>query len=76
MRWFVEVTALSSSEPLERLTFEAPNWQGALSQARVDLADTAPLAMFTLELLPEGFRATNAFGNLVYRFYITEGTGE
>ncbi len=66
MRWFVEVTPLSSGDSVQRLTVEAATWQGALAQARGASGDTAPLSNFTIEVLSDGYRATNALARTRY----------
>jgi putative methionine-R-sulfoxide reductase with GAF domain len=59
MRWFVEVATLSAGGPATRVTVEAPSWQAALAQARTARSDTTPLSNYTIEVLAEGYRATN-----------------
>ncbi|MGZ3423209.1 MAG: GAF domain-containing protein [Polyangiales bacterium] len=66
MRWFVEITSLATSAPASRLTVEAATWQGALAQARNAQKDTAPLSNFTIEVLPDGYRATNGLARMRY----------
>ena len=66
MRWFVEVASLSSGGTTDRVTIEAPSWQGALAQARTSRGDAAPLSNFTIEVLTEGYRATNPVARLRY----------
>ena len=59
MRWFVEVATLSAGGPATRVTVEAPSWQAALAQARTARSDATALSAFTIEVLAEGYRATN-----------------
>ncbi|MBI2390803.1 MAG: hypothetical protein HYV09_14530, partial [Deltaproteobacteria bacterium] len=66
MRWFVEVSSLSPGAPAQRLTVEAATWQGALAQGRSSARDTAPLSNFTIEVLADGYRATNALARTRY----------
>ncbi len=68
MRWFVEVSSLSANAGAadRRHTVEAATWQGALAQARSAGGDTGPLANFTIEVLPDGYRATNALARTRY----------
>ncbi len=67
MRWFVEVATLSSGGAATKVTVDAPGWQAALSQVRTSRADTAPLSSFTIEVLSEGYRATNAAARVRYQ---------
>lgn len=68
MRWFVEVSSLSAPAGTvdRRHTVEAATWQGALAQARSAGGDAGPLANFTIEVLPDGYRATNALARTRY----------
>jgi putative methionine-R-sulfoxide reductase with GAF domain len=66
MRWFVEVSSLTPGVAGQRLTVEAATWQGALAQGRSSARDTAPLSNFTIEVLSDGYRATNALTRTRY----------
>lgn len=73
MRWFVEVSQLRPSlapgvatVPPDSYVVEAKAWQAALQSAREFNGTAGPISQFSIELLPDGYRAVDPVGRLRY----------
>jgi hypothetical protein len=68
MRWFVDVASLSGGAAgrTHKHTVEASSWQAALSQVRTARQDAGPLSGFSIEVLADGYRATNVQSRMRY----------
>jgi hypothetical protein len=70
MRWFVEIAPAGASgsadAELKKLVVDAPSWQSALGQVRTAFGDDVALASLTIEVLADGYRATNPTSRVRY----------
>src|SRR4051794_11110574 len=58
MRWLVEVSSLTKTDP-QKFCVEAESWQRALQAARSQRGEEGPMSGFSIELLEEGYRAVD-----------------
>ncbi|AKT37320.1 GAF domain-containing protein [Chondromyces crocatus] len=67
MRWYVEISPTGQGQqPTKRLHVEADQWQLALQQARALSGQDGSMSNVSIELLDDGYRATDGAARLKY----------
>ncbi len=66
MRWYVDISSITSRGPTSRFCVEADQWQKALQTVRTRRGDEGSFGNFSIELLDDGYRAIDPLTRMRY----------